>query len=102
VLGDDFLKLADSLRKSIMQQISFFLEKFKTLGMDSILTKKVFTDTVEKILNTKLPSDTIRIKDGTIFVKAHPSLKSELYIKREILLAELSKTLGPTKVTGLR
>ncbi|MDO8590633.1 MAG: hypothetical protein Q7R65_01500 [bacterium] len=85
-----------------MEQISFFLEKFKTLGLDSALIKKVFIEEVEKILNTKISSDDIKIKEGILYVKAHPALKSELFIKRQLFIDELSKVLGPIKVTGLR
>ncbi|MEK7574816.1 MAG: hypothetical protein AAB511_01135 [Patescibacteria group bacterium] len=85
-----------------MQQITFFLEKFKSLGLETVAVKTVFVETVEKILNTKLPLESVTLKDGVISVKAHPVLKSELYMKRSILVSELSKILGPTKITNLR
>ncbi len=85
-----------------MEQISFFLEKFKTLGLESTLVKEVFIGEVEKILHAKLNAEDVKIRDGVLYVKAHPALKSELYMKRELFISELSKILGPMKVTGLR
>ena len=85
-----------------MEKISFFLEKFKTLGLESVAIKQVFIEQVEKILHTKLKSEAVQIKDGVLHIKAHPVLKSELYLKRQIFIDEVSKILGPMKVTGLR
>ncbi|MDO8482978.1 MAG: hypothetical protein Q7S86_04135 [bacterium] len=77
-----------------MEQISFFLEKFRTLGLEGALSKQVFIEAVEKVLAFKLSSDSVELRQDTFFVKAHPTFKSELYLKREIILAELLKTLG--------
>ena len=85
-----------------MEQISFFLEKFKTLGLDSALMKQIFIETVQKNLKTTLSKEDIEIRDGTVYVKAHPALKSELRIKQQALLEELSSILGPTKIINLR
>lgn len=85
-----------------MEQISFFLEKFKTLGLESSLVKDLFIKTVGKILNAELSSEDIKIKDGVIYVSAHPALKSELFLKRQILLSELVKSLGPIKIRNIR
>lgn len=85
-----------------MEKISFFLEKFKSLGLETVAVKGVFIEQVEKILHIKLSPEDITIKDDVLFIKAHPALKSELYLKKKILVDEVSKVLGPMKVTGLR
>lgn len=85
-----------------MEQISFFLERFKTLGLDSSLVKEAFIETVRKNLKITLSKEDVEVRDGTVYVKAHPALKSELRIKRQALLAELSSILGPTKIVDLR
>ncbi|MES2087941.1 MAG: hypothetical protein V4467_03020 [Patescibacteria group bacterium] len=85
-----------------MEKISFFLEKFKTLGLGDILTKRLFAEQVEKVLNIKLNKDDVSLRDGVIYVKAHPVLKSELYMKKQLVIDELSKVLGSVKITGLR
>ncbi|KKT45122.1 MAG: hypothetical protein UW34_C0005G0008 [Parcubacteria group bacterium GW2011_GWA2_44_15] len=77
-----------------MKEISFFLEKFKSLGLEGALSKQVFIETVEKILSVKLPPSSVELRQETFFVKAHPTLKSELYLKREAILVEFAKTLG--------
>lgn len=77
-----------------MEQISFFLEKFKTLGLEGALSKQVFIEAVEKVLAVRLPADSVELRQDTFFVKAHPTLKSELYLKRETILVELAKVLG--------
>lgn len=85
-----------------MEQISFFLEKFKSLGLEGALSKQVFIETVEKVLAIKLSSDSVELRQGTFFVKAHPTLKSELYLKREIILTELGNTLGSKSQKNIR
>ena len=74
-----------------MEKISFFLEKFKTLGLDRNLATGAFIETVFKVLGVKLPPESVTLKEDTFFVRAHPALKSELYLKREAILSELSK-----------
>lgn len=85
-----------------MEKISFFLEKFKELGFESALIKKIFIEEVEKVLSAKISPEDIKVNAGVLLVKAEPALKSELYLKRELILRELSKNLGPIKVVGLR
>lgn len=85
-----------------MEQISFFLEKFKTLGLESTRAKEVFIEQAAKILSARISPQDIKIKDGILYVKACPALKSELYLKRKIFIGELSRTLGSVKITGLR
>ncbi len=77
-----------------MEKISFFLEKFKTLGLEGVLAKRVFIEAVAKALGVTLLPNSVELRQGTFFVKAGPALKSELYMKREIILAELAKVLG--------
>lgn len=74
-----------------MEKISFFLKKFKTLGLDQELAKQAFIETVLKVLGVRLPPELVTLKGDTFYVKAHPTLKSELYLKREAVLLELSK-----------
>ena len=85
-----------------MEQISFFLERYKELGLDSDLVKKLFIETVRKNLTTVLLPEDVNVRGDTVYVRAHPALKSELYIKRASLLSELSLVLGPTKISSVR
>lgn len=85
-----------------MERIALFLEKFKSLGLETSVAKKLFIDEVKATLHFDLDSKDVVLKDGTIFVKSHPVLKSELFIKKNLFLERLSKTLGPTKISNLR
>jgi len=80
-----------------MEQISFFLAKFKNLGLDDALAREAFIEIINKTLGVKLDQKSVRLKDGTFFVSAHPGIKSELFLKREKILESLSKTLGEKK-----
>ncbi len=85
-----------------MEQISFFLEKFKNLGLSSVVAKSAFIEAVEKILKVKIPPEAVELKNDIFFVQAHPALKSELYLKRELVLKEMSKTLGGVRSRQIR
>ncbi len=85
-----------------MEQISFFLEKFKSLGLESVAVKRLFIEQVEKVLHVKLQADDVVVKSDVVYVKAHPTLKSELYLKRTLLAEELSKVLGAVKISSIR
>ena len=85
-----------------MEQISFFLEKFKSLGLTASEAKRIFLDAVKIILSIELPVGDITYKDGTMYVKAEPAIKSELFLKQRIILRELAKNLGPIKIRNIR
>ena len=79
-----------------MEQISFFLEKFKILGLEGVLAKRVFIETVERVSSVRLTPEQVTLRNETFFVKATPAIKSELYIHKESVLAEVAKKLGKT------
>ena len=86
-----------------MEQISFFLGKFKDVGLSSILIKQAFVVATEHIVKVTVPVGDISLREGTLHIKGHPALKSELYLKRELILAEVAKRLGPTtSIAGIR
>jgi len=85
-----------------MEQISFFLAKFKNLGLGDAAAKAAFTEVVEKILGVKLEPRSVNLKDGTFFVNANSAIKSELFLKRTKILADLALSLGSTKKRDVR
>ena len=85
-----------------MEQIAFYLEKFKTIGADSIIVKRVFIESVQKVFGITLTTSDVVIKDGVVRLSAHPALKSELFLKKTLLLQEISKILGTAKIIAIR
>ncbi|MBU6389941.1 hypothetical protein KGQ31_00130 [Patescibacteria group bacterium] len=85
-----------------MEQISFFLEKFKTLGQKEAVLKGVFLDCVLAVTGVSLPNDSVSFRGDTFFVKTHPALKNELYIKKERILSEFTKQIASTPARNIR
>jgi hypothetical protein len=85
-----------------MEQISFFLAKFKNLGLGDAVAKAAFTEVVEKVLGVKLGPESVKLKDGTFFVSADSVVKSELFLKRSKILTELASFLGSVKKHDVR
>lgn len=86
-----------------MEQISFFLEKFKSLGGKSIIARQVFIDTVKKIAKADVLPENVEFRSGTFYIRGISSaLKSELYLKKEKIAEEMLKNLGGLKSPSIR
>lgn len=86
-----------------MEQLSFFLEKFKTLALESALVKKAFVEAARKVVGAEVPPESVDLRSGVIYVrKISPMLRSELFLKRQELKEELQKMFGETKVLAVR
>lgn len=85
-----------------MEKISFFLEKFKTLGGDSIFLKSEFIRIVREVTKVEIAPAQVELRGPALYVKTLPALKSELYLKKNAILSELSKTIKNRKVEAVR
>lgn len=86
-----------------MEQLSFFLEKFKTLGLESALVKKAFAEAARKVVGAEVPPEAVDLRSGVIYVrKISPMLRSELFLKRQELKEELQKMFGERKILAVR
>lgn len=76
-----------------MENISFYLEKFKTLEPPHVSVKKAVARTVESMFGAILPAEHITIQNNTVYISTHPALKSELYMRKGEVLQEIEKVL---------
>ena len=69
-----------------INNIKGFLEKFKKLKPTDTFVKEAFSDSIKEIMNIEIEKGEITVSGSNIFLNAHPTLKSEIYLnKREIL-----------------
>ena len=82
--------------------ISSFLEKFKNIIPPDDFLKKTFISIIKEEVGIEIPRKDIKIERGTIYLSASPAIKSELYIKKPLLLRRLSAILSQEKISDIR
>ncbi len=81
-----------------MEQISFFFNKFKLIGLKSVLAKQALVKAVEEIVRADISEESVEFRSGTFYLKnITPALKSELFLKKEKINEKLLKILGGVK-----
>lgn len=80
-----------------MEQIKFFLAKFKDYMPPELAAKKLVQEVIAHQTGVKLESRDIQLTNYTIYFKASSAAKSEIFIKHEAIMAELEE-----KFLGLR
>lgn len=74
--------------------ITKLLDRFRHLEPSDSHIKKAFTDIVFERFGETLPEKNIRVMRGVIYLNTHPTLKSELHMRKNELLDELNEKIG--------
>jgi len=77
-----------------MQKIKFFLEKFKNFVPSDRVLKTAVIAAVKKQTKIELTLSAIKISGWQIYLTVKPVVRSEIFIKRERIMAELEQTLA--------
>jgi hypothetical protein len=73
--------------------ITLFLEKFKKLVFQKEETKEIVIKTISGEISHEIEKESITIKNGFIFVKGSPILRSEIMIHKNQILFKLKSIL---------
>jgi hypothetical protein len=82
--------------------IKFFLEKYKKLTPPDDSVRTEFARVVKKILDIELDKKDISVRNGTLYVKAQPALKSELFMRRKQITDEMRVLLEKKTPNDIR
>ena len=82
--------------------ISSFLEKFKNIAPPDDFLKKTFISVVKYETGMDVERGDIKIAHGVIYLSAPPTIKSELYIKKPLLLKRMSASLSKEQISDIR
>ena len=82
--------------------INSFLEKFKNITPPDDFLKKTFISVVKDETGIEVARGDIKIAHGVIYLSASPAIKSELYIKKPLLLKRISAALSQEKISDIR
>lgn len=84
-----------------MEHISLFLKKFENLGLKEFLVKEEVSKIIEEKCGIKISTKNITYDRGKLTIKGSRSLKSEMFINKSEIVAEIEKNLTQTKIERL-
>ena len=85
-----------------MEKISLYLKKFEVLGRDGADIRNACREAVAEILGVKIPGRSIVVRDGGVFFSVPPSVRSELFMRKEKLRALILKKLPGGRIGPIR
>ncbi|MDP6387900.1 MAG: hypothetical protein QGG63_01325 [Candidatus Pacebacteria bacterium] len=74
------------------------MEKFKKITPPDKLVKEVCIDTVKKIVGIDIEKDNIDVRNGIIFISADSIIKSEIFLKKNEIIKNLTQKLSSKKI----
>ena len=77
-----------------MKGIRLFLDRFRNLTPPDQFIKKECISVIKNRLNVEIKKEDISIKNNIIYINTSSTIKSELFIKKEDLLKELSECIS--------
>ena len=63
--------------------------------------KDAFISVTEELFNEKIERNEIEVQKGTLYLRVHPALKSEIYIKKQRTLDLVNKKLEKNIVKNI-
>jgi len=72
-----------------MKSISDLLSKFSRLIKDSADKLETIRQTVQENTGIDLPVSAIKKQNSTLFISAHPAIKSEIALRKEKIISDL-------------
>ncbi len=75
------------------KEIGSFLDKFKKLLSSGKQEKEIIIRAIHNITGGEIKESDIRISGKTLYIKANPQLKNEIFIKKDKILKEISSSI---------
>ena len=85
-----------------MKEIESFLEKFKKLLRYDREIKKTITEIIKNSVNIYIKESEIKIQNKVLYIKANPYIKNEIFIKKDLILERLKKSLKNKIIKDIR
>mgnify|MGYP003457097213 CR=1 FL=1 len=74
-----------------MQGISGFFDKFKNTALRELNKREVIISSIFSTTKQKIDIKDINIKEGIVVIKGNQSLKSEIFLKKKLILDQINK-----------
>ena len=76
-----------------MNNIGDFLKRFRNIEPSDAYIKDAFIAVVKELFNEEIKREEMEVQKGTIYLRVHPALKSEVYIKKTRTIELINKRL---------
>lgn len=77
----------------VFGSIGDFLKRFQHIEPSDKHIKDAFIAVVSELFNETIEPNELEVQNGTIYLRVHPALKSEIYIKKARTLELVNKKL---------
>ncbi len=74
-----------------MQNIGKFFERFNNIALKELKKREIICSIIENTLKQNIEIKDISIKNGIIAIKGNQTLKSEIYLKKTLLISLISE-----------
>ncbi len=85
-----------------LQSIKDLLARARERFSDANDHHSIIADIIATELGVSRDSFSVRFKETTVIVKAHPVIKSELFLHKEKILTLISSRFGPMRITTIQ
>lgn len=85
-----------------MQGISLFLERFKHLTIPDETVRKAFVAAFKEETGTDVPISDTRMKSGVLYVDLSPGAKSEMIIKKRMIMTRMYEMCGKLSASDVK
>jgi hypothetical protein len=82
--------------------ISSFFDKFKNAALKEMGLRQVIVDSVDKITSIKIDAKNVELKNKIIRIQTNPTVKNHIFMKKELILADIREKLPNFIVTDLQ
>lgn len=83
-------------------QITSFLDKFKKIIFQKEELKNIIVKTISFEISHKVESNSVKIKNGYIYVEGSPILRSEILMHKNNILVKLKEILPDNKFLDIK
>ncbi len=85
-----------------MNSLSHFLDRFKAILLAPGALKKPIIEVISRCARIDLKETDIEVKEGIIYIKAHPLIKNEIFMRKGRILHEVEVLLGKKSLHDIR
>ena len=76
-----------------MQNISHLFDRFKNVAVKEIQKRTFVSEIIKKEIGQEIPIEDISFREGIIRIKSSSIVKNQIFIKKAVLLALISKKI---------
>lgn len=69
-----------------MEPLALYLKKFKKFAPPDGAARQAVIDCIKELVGETLTLESVQVRSGTVFIAAHPAIKTELFLRKEELL----------------